>query len=295
MFNLRMALLVATFSFGQVCLAAASSAELDLTKVYLDSQPVLEMTADADGQTAAQRARAIQCNLDRAILSLGQSAPRVSVGRSANGCLTLVLNNNYICDVDAASAAALNVTTEQLAGQWASRLQQALGNGLAQNSVSYETSERTLSSVLPGAQTIGGPATATRFVRLPQGMVLNAVLENTIHTSALRAGDGVVAHTTADMTLPTGEVLRSGTRIFGDVSAINTDAMFGPAPLKLSFDRMQLPDGKQFPVAASVIVGDQRLSSLVLRPGMDHTFPAGYAIKLELDAPAQVAVNGTTL
>jgi hypothetical protein len=143
---------------------------------------------------------------------------------------------------------------------------------------------------------LSAPA-AMRFARLPEGLVLDVVLDMDFHTATLLPGSTVVTHTVCNIALPSGEVLPAGTRIFADVVSFSPDGMWGPVPMRLQFERMELPNGTEFPVSISILSGDRRMSSLPLPPRnvADRYYPIGMPLSLELNTAAQIAVTGTTL
>jgi hypothetical protein len=292
MLTARSILLVAVVS-AFLANANPSQAAEQMNTVYVGTRPLFSVSAGVGNQTAAQRTTVIQKNLDQAILGLSSGEPQCSV-LDNDGMPVVTLNGHYIVGIDPSLASQANLSQRQLADTWAKQLQSALTNETASNAPSYDVSSRTLSSVIGPVTTIDSRA-SMRFVRMPEGLVLPMVLETDINTSALRAGDEIAAHTTADITLPTGEVLAHGTRIFGDLIATTPMNMFGPAPLKLSFSRMQLVNGTQFPVSASVILNGKRIDNFIINPESNRTYTMGRDVMLELRAPAQVAVTGTML
>src|SRR5207302_5339860 len=100
---------------------------------------------------------------------------------------------------------------------------------------------------------------------------------------------------TTELKLPTGETLQAGTRVYGDVISMDTDGLFERGRLELRFDRMQLQNGTQFPISASILQGVQRIPRIVFQPGTSWRFRQGQQFTLQLNNPAQVAVLGTTL
>jgi hypothetical protein len=208
---------------------------------------------------------------------------------------SISLNEHFILDVDQNAARALHTTPMALTKLWADKLRKALHNQAANNINTSQLGTISLSAISQPAPVLAPCPSVTHFVRLPAGLILNMVLETDLHTAALRPGDEVSAMTIADVKLPSGEVLAQGTRVFGDIMSICTDSMFGPSTVKMSFDRMQLVSGVQFPIATSMVAGCNTVDSVLIPPGVDHVYPAGHPLVLELQAPAQIAVNGSML
>jgi hypothetical protein len=188
------------------------------------------------------------------------------------------------------------VRSIDLGRKWAHELRLALDKAAIVPDVAYET--RTLSA------TIARPTTAVstqlapgtmRFARMPAGTVLPVELETDVFTGAMRPGDSVVADTVANITLPTGETLPAGTHLFADVVAMDSDSMFGNGKRALGFKRMQLRDGTNILIAASVIVGGQPVDSFVITPQSEVSYRAGTRFVVRIEQPAQVAVAGTIL
>jgi hypothetical protein len=138
-------------------------------------------------------------------------------------------------------------------------------------------------------------ACTTHFVRIPEGTLLPLVLKSDVYTHALRPGDRVVAQLIRPIALPSGDILSPGTCFFGDISATNTDSMFGPAARLMQFDRMQLNDGTNFPIRATIIAQAKPVDFILIPANSDLHFCSGQEILLQLAAPAQIAVIGNAM
>ncbi|HEY9789614.1 MAG TPA: hypothetical protein V6D22_04390 [Candidatus Obscuribacterales bacterium] len=286
--TLLSAALLLTLSVPPAVLAAQ-----DGTAIYVDAQPLFSIPVGRGRLTAAQMTENIQHNLDNALIQ-ASGQPSVAVS-TTNALPSISLNGHFILDVDQSTARSLHTTPMALTNLWASKLRKALEAQLTNNIIPSDSGTISLAAIAQPEPAVAAAKPAMHFVRLPAGMILNVVLETDLHTAALRAGDEVSAVTTTDLKLPSGEVLSHGTRVFGDIISINTDSMFGPATVKMSFDRMQLVNGTQFPVAAGMVAGCTMVDSVLMAPGVDHVYPAGQPLQLELQAPAQLAVTGTML
>ena len=133
------------------------------------------------------------------------------------------------------------------------------------------------------------------FVRIPAGTVVPVFVATDVYTHALRPGDRLLAQTSKDIRLPSGEVLSAGTSFFADVAATHPEALFGPDTRLMRFDRMQLHDGTYFPIEASVRSAGSLVDTFVIPPSSDLHIPQGQCLLLEFSCPAQVAVTGNAM
>ena len=279
-----------------ICQSTSATASTDrregLTSVYINNTPVINVVVGSNNLSAAERTALIQRNLNIALM-VKTDHPQVTISQS-HGEQTVQLNGLYVASADAETARAMDMTATELAHLWAKAIRTAMSAQTDSKTISSKTSTPLLPP-LANVNTTGVQPPAMRFARVPAGTVLPVVLEADFHTLALRPGDGVAASTTSKITLPSGETLSAGTRVFGDVTSTSPDNMFGPGMLKFAFERLQLKDGTQFPISTSLVGDGQVLNNMLIGPHTDLFFPKGHQLLLKLNTPAQIAVSGTAM
>src|SRR5205807_1548950 len=133
-----------------------------------------------------------------------------------------------------------------------------------------------------------------RFAHLSAGLAIPIELKTAIDNS-LGPGAAVSA-TIASIRLSSGEILPAGTLVTGQLSPSSS----GTRQL-VRFDTLHLSDGTTFPIAARIIDGRTlRKNKVALAGGgllltPDTKLRAGSKLTIKLEAPAQVAVNGSML
>lgn len=83
---------------------------------------------------------------------------------------------------------------------------------------------------------------------------IHAVLEKIVHPKKVKVGDVVSARMTDPTKLKDGTELPKGTHLVGKVTEVRLKAdKEGPSKLGLLFDKAQLKDGKEIPIAMALV------------------------------------------
>jgi hypothetical protein len=83
---------------------------------------------------------------------------------------------------------------------------------------------------------------------------IHAVLEKLVHPKKIKVGDPVSARMTDPTKLKDGTELPKGTHLVGKVTEVRLKAdKEGPSKLGLLFDKAQLKDGKEIPIAMALV------------------------------------------
>lgn len=86
---------------------------------------------------------------------------------------------------------------------------------------------------------------------IPSGTVLPIMAANTLDSAKSRPGDKLAGRLMQDVALPSGEIIRAGARVEGQVVQSSNPSATPGARLVVHFDRL-VSNGKQFPISVSL-------------------------------------------
>lgn len=266
-----------------------SLAFANLTTVSLGTTPLFQIICGMDQLSAADRAQLMQSNLNSALTSannpLALAAKVVTI--SHNGQTHLRLGGNEIGIVDTNTAAAMGMSTQQLARLWSGNLRTTLRNNhaVSQHIASLQSGDiaRTMEASATAANTLPtSEAPSMDFVSLAPGLQLPLVISTLPNTGNIAPGQLIDGETAVDIALPGGHTIAAGTKLSGQISQVRTAE--GQSPLvSISLDMMQISDGTRFPIDARAITAT-----------IDE-LKKGKQLTLRLKSRAQVAVAGSVL
>jgi len=95
----------------------------------------------------------------------------------------------------------------------------------------------------------------TQQVSLPQGTVLRAELNDSLSSTDSRPGDRFTATIRSD---EDGSGLPSGTKVVGQVQSVRRASEKQPGTVDVDFSSLQLPDGRTYPVEATLTSLDSK-------------------------------------
>ncbi len=101
------------------------------------------------------------------------------------------------------------------------------------------------------AQTPSAPQSESSHVIMMVN--LTASIEKTIDSKKAKAGDPVAAKTTATTTLSDGTQVPSGSILTGHIDNVTPSENKGDSTLTITFDKLQIKNGKEIPVKATVV------------------------------------------
>jgi len=251
---------------GQLALPAFADAS-----VRLGGAPLFTIPAAAGGLSPDQRAKAMQKNMDNALVAATNRSPSAVSVTYVSGQPVLTLGGFYICTVDAASSKKLGLTPGALATRWQTSLKNAMRNQSAVDAY--------VSQLMGSAKTAVAGTTTTqagsypfyrqgRVIYIPAGMMLPVSLSTSVSSTTARAGDKLEAKLAEDVnlgdaTVPAGSVL-TGTI----TDAIAGQRMGKSGSLGLKFTRLRTPDGAETPITAHIIGGLEKYDQVSAESGL---------------------------
>lgn len=95
---------------------------------------------------------------------------------------------------------------------------------------------------------------AVQVVTVPAGTVLSLSLATALTSKTAKVGDPISALLTSDVVVDGKTAIATGTTVAGEVAAVESgsDGIGGKPTLVLSFDRLELPGGKDVPIAGQI-------------------------------------------
>lgn len=93
-----------------------------------------------------------------------------------------------------------------------------------------------------------------QVVSVPAGTVLSLSLATALTSKTAKVGDPISALITSDVIVDGRTAIATGTTVAGEVAAVESgsDGIGGKPTLVLSFDRLELPGGKDIPIAGQI-------------------------------------------
>lgn len=245
-------LLIAALT-GQMALPVFADAS-----VRLGGVPVITVPAASGGMTPDQRAKAMQKNIDNALVATSNKSPSAVGVSIVSGQPVVTLGGFYVCTVDAASAKVAKMTPSALANRWAGQLKSAMQN---QSAVDAYVAQLTGSTTIAQA---GTTTTATgtypfyrqgRIVYIPAGMTMSVTLNTAVSSSTAKPGDPVQAVLAEDVNLGDSNIPANSILIGKVTEAIAGQRMGKSGTLGLKFTKLRTPDGVETPLTAHIIGG----------------------------------------
>ena len=98
------------------------------------------------------------------------------------------------------------------------------------------------------------PAPVVRTITVPAGTVLELSISTALTSKTAKVGDAVSAQLTKPVFVNGEQVISSGTAVAGQVIKVvsGSDKIGGVPALVMSFERLQLPGGKDIPVSGEI-------------------------------------------
>jgi hypothetical protein len=97
-------------------------------------------------------------------------------------------------------------------------------------------------------------AKPVQVVTVPAGTVLSLSLATALTSKTAKVGDPISALLTSDVVVDGKTAIATGTTVAGSVAAVESgsEGIGGKPTLVLSFDRLELPGGKDIPIAGQI-------------------------------------------
>lgn len=209
----------------------------DGVAVTMGGKQVFRVLSGADGFSAEHRAWLAQDALDNAlVLSSDLSPSAVTVGK-VNGACVVMVGGRTVATADAASAAAENLSPENLTAQWAESIKNFLSD-------SAQT-DRYRSSLTGKNPVEASVAVIERRLYAPAGLAFKVHLSQNISAADIQSGEVITA--VVDSDVPVGSyVIPSGSTVLGTV--VENDAH----DYTVSFHSLRTPSGTEVPIHATV-------------------------------------------
>jgi hypothetical protein len=100
-------------------------------------------------------------------------------------------------------------------------------------------------------------AALSKKVTLPPGSAINGTLDTTVSSASSNVGDVVSASINSPIIIEGTSSIPAGSKLIGRVSSLErannaSQGSISPGALALDFDKIQIPNGSQIPISASV-------------------------------------------
>ena len=224
--------------------------------VKIGPKAAFDVSLGAGKMTAAQRAQAIQKNVDNALVASTDRSPDTVAVTVVNKQPVITLGGFYIASVDIATAQKLGVSSSVLAQRWSNGLKGALaneaavGNYVAQLVGSGQQPQTGISQNESGSYPYyrkGG------IIYIPAGMTLPIVLNTALSSQTCRAGDPVQATLARPIVLGDAEIPANSLLLGQIVDALPGAEMSHSGQMVLHFNTLQTPAGVNVPISAHII------------------------------------------
>lgn len=270
--SLAQALILATALIGASSQIALAGFPICNT-VTMGGEPIFSIKGSADGFSPEHRAQLAQDNLDNALATAPDCDPSLAKVERINGVLCVTLDGHLIVTPDTASANAENLTSEELAQEWADSIKSFLAD--RNRSLSYRNS---LKGIHPIQASI---AYTERRLYAPEGTVLPVIFEKPLASDSLKIGDLIVGKVNDDV--PLGHfVIPNGSLVSGTV--VESSA----GRLTISFTELKTPSGTETPINA-YIVDTYCTTNIKPHPVCTLSMPAG--LHTAARVPAMIAIG----
>lgn len=233
--------------------------------VTMGGQPVFDINAGADGYSAEHRAWLSQDRLDNALVVADNKGPDAVTVERRNGAFTVCLDGRAFATADGASAAAANMSAEQLANQWAASVR---------NFLSDSTRTNNYLATLTGKNPVGANvAIIERRLYAPAGLAMKVRLNSELNVATLTEGQAVEATVISDV--PMGSfVIPAESTVLGEVTL---DAV--TKEYAITFNSLKTPSGTEVPIAVAVST-DFLVTSESPHAVCTYAIPAGEANRM---------------
>ncbi|MGH9804908.1 MAG: hypothetical protein ACRD4D_07025 [Candidatus Acidiferrales bacterium] len=125
-----------------------------------------------------------------------------------------------------------------------------------------------LLGLLVGSLTFAMAASTERNVRLAEGTKIAFTLNDTLSTKSSRAGDDFSGVVSRSVRIGNDIVIPQGSVVHGKVTKVERPGRVkGRAELNLRFEAVELPDGTELPISASLTELDEREKEKVTEEG----------------------------
>jgi hypothetical protein len=263
-------------SFSQVLLVTAVSSQLALpafadASVRLGGAPVFSVPAPSGGLTPDQRARAMQKNIDNALVASTNRTPSAVGVTYVSGQPVLTLGGFYVCTVDLASARKLGLTPATLATRWQTSLRNAMRNRATVDSYVSALTSSAKTAVAGTTTTQAGSYPFYRqghVIYIPAGMTMPVSLSTSLSSLTARAGDKIEAKLAENLNMGDASV-PAGSVLIGSVTdAVPGQRLARSGSLGLKFTRLRTPDGAETPITAHIIGGLEKYDQVSAENGL---------------------------
>jgi hypothetical protein len=241
--------------------------------VTMGGEPVFSIKEPAYGYSPEHRAQLAQDNLDNALAIAPDCDPSLVRVERINGTVGLTLNGHLVATPDSASAAAENLSVEQLGQKWADGIKSFLTDH--GRSVSYRNS---LIGIHPIQASI---AYTERRLYAPEGLALPVIFDKPLSAENLKIGD--VVRGTISQDVPIGHFL-----IPSDSVVSGTVVDNGSHQMAVAFNELKTPNGTETPIRAT-ISSNYCTTSAAPHPVCTLSMPAG--LKSYARLPAMIAIG----
>ena len=214
---------------------------------------LFDVDSNAAGLTAAERAAAIQKNLDYAIVHATNRTPAAVRVLVENRNPVVALDGFHIATADGNSAERANLSQMALAQRWADSIKMCLANAAAM--------DKYLSMLTGNYKPLPVGPRENIVAYLPAGDFIPVKLVTPIDSELSRAGDQVEAVITTDIPLRTSQsatqfeaYIPAGTAVIGTL-ADATNNYAGKGALSPRFSSFRTPDGSVVPIVGHIFGG----------------------------------------
>ncbi len=250
-------ILLATIMTSQIAAGAILPAMAD-SSVRIAGSPAFSVPLGAGGQTASQRASAMQKNIDNALVASTDKSPNAVKVTFVNGQPVLTLGGFYVATADAASAKHQGITSTALANKWATGLKASLRNSSSINTYIANLTGSNKPSIGQAGTTTTSSGSYPyyrqgRVAYIPAGMMMPVTVNTSISSQSARVGDKIEASLAQPINLGDTEI-PAGSLLLGQVTdAVPGARMSHSGNLGLKFTKLRTPDGVETPITAHIV------------------------------------------
>ena len=164
--------------------------------VKIGDSTAFSVDSPVGSMTPVQRAKAMQKNVDNALVASSDKSPNAVAITDVNGQPVLTLGGFYVASADANSAKKLGITKMAVAQRWQTGLKKALSNN---TSVQAYITNLTGGGNAPKAGMMSSPSGSFPFyksgklVYVPAGMMLPVLIRTPLSSETARPGDQIEA------------------------------------------------------------------------------------------------------
>lgn len=252
--TVRTKFLIGAALAGQIMQMAVLPALAD-AEVRIGQSSAFAVPAGTANMTSDQRARAMQKNVDNALVAASDKTPSTVAVTNVNGQPVVTLGGFYVATVDLASAKKSGTTPSVLAQRWASGLRRSLSNRSAVTSYVEGLTGRNTAQV-------GTTTTASgsypyyrqgRVIYIPAGMMMPVSLSTALNSETAKSGDSIQATLAEPLNLGETQVPANSVLIGQITDAIAGRRLSHSGHLAMKFTKLRTPDGVETPITAHIV------------------------------------------